>query len=433
MSTINTNGLDVNYPIPGQNNSSQGFRTNFASIKNNLDIAGTEISDLQNKVVLKSALANSTINNDMANTLISNAATLNFRATTYNLGSALSGQVGIDTALADVQYGTVSEDITLSFYNWAPVGTERKIELQFNISNANAQINFPSAVVANADYGLTMIENYDNDGLSYVTAPYGVTQLNFTLISTDCGDTIYIEPNNRPFRATQITERTPPSTGYVGDTTGTVCMDPALDQLTVTTTYANDVILTSGSTSQLYTDLPIVFTAGPAGVTTETNLTLGTTYYVRNVISSTTFTVSSTVGGANVNLTGNVAVMYANPVGYVYVATDNYNSTPYEKNVSRTYSNGLITVTNTTSLANNAPVHFINFANVANNGGLDGNLVYYIKSVVDAGNITVSRTRTNGVAGTQVTLSDYNPGTTFCTACATIGNDIWKRIPLTPF
>ena len=28
-STINTNGLDVNYPIPGKNNSSQGFRNNY--------------------------------------------------------------------------------------------------------------------------------------------------------------------------------------------------------------------------------------------------------------------------------------------------------------------------------------------------------------------------------------------------------------------
>jgi hypothetical protein len=53
MSAINTNGLDVNYPIPGQNNSSQGFRNNFASIKTNLDTAGSEISELQNKVVFK--------------------------------------------------------------------------------------------------------------------------------------------------------------------------------------------------------------------------------------------------------------------------------------------------------------------------------------------------------------------------------------------
>jgi len=76
MSSINTNSLDVNYPIPGQNNTTQGFRDNFTNIKTNLDIAGDEISDLQNKVVLKSALANSVLNNDMANTVIANAATL---------------------------------------------------------------------------------------------------------------------------------------------------------------------------------------------------------------------------------------------------------------------------------------------------------------------------------------------------------------------
>ena len=52
-SAINTNGIDVNYPIPGQNNSSQGFRNNFNAIKTNIDTAGTEITDLQNKVVKK--------------------------------------------------------------------------------------------------------------------------------------------------------------------------------------------------------------------------------------------------------------------------------------------------------------------------------------------------------------------------------------------
>ena len=75
MSTINTNGINVNYPVPGQNQSSQGFRNNFNSIVTNLNIAATEITDLQTNAVLKAALANTTLNNDMANTLISNAAT----------------------------------------------------------------------------------------------------------------------------------------------------------------------------------------------------------------------------------------------------------------------------------------------------------------------------------------------------------------------
>jgi len=46
-SKINTSGIDVTYPIAGQDNDTQGFRTNFTSIKNNLTYAGTEITALQ--------------------------------------------------------------------------------------------------------------------------------------------------------------------------------------------------------------------------------------------------------------------------------------------------------------------------------------------------------------------------------------------------
>ena len=93
MSQINTNGINTNYPVPGQNNSSQGFRDNFSQIRTNLDTAANEITDLQNKVVVKAALDDTVINNDMANTLISNASTRGFRSTSYNLGNALSGTV----------------------------------------------------------------------------------------------------------------------------------------------------------------------------------------------------------------------------------------------------------------------------------------------------------------------------------------------------
>ena len=61
MSNINTNGININYPVPGTNNSTQGFRDNFASIKNNLTSAKTEITDLQSKVLVKSALSDTTL------------------------------------------------------------------------------------------------------------------------------------------------------------------------------------------------------------------------------------------------------------------------------------------------------------------------------------------------------------------------------------
>ena len=233
MSTINTNGINVNYPVPGQNQSSQGFRDNFSSIVTNLNTAATEITDLQNNAVLKSALANTTLNNNMANTLISNASTRSFRATTYNLGNALAGTVLVNASLGDVQYGTVSANTTLQFGSWAPTGTQQSIQLQLAVSNANAVISFPASVVSsNNNYGVTILENYANvANVATVTAPYGVSQLNYTITTTDCGNTLYITPTNRPYQTTEIQVRTPPPTGFPGDTEGTVAVGPGYNQL----------------------------------------------------------------------------------------------------------------------------------------------------------------------------------------------------------
>ena len=423
MSTINTNGLNVNYPVPGVNNNSQGFRDNFNTIKTNLDVAGTEITDLQTNVVLKSALQNSVLNNDMANTLISNAAVRSFRHTTYNLGNSLSGTVLIDVSLGDVQIGTVSGNVTFTFGSWAPTGTQSNVQLQLSVSNANAVISFPEQVIqSNGNYGTTLLENYANvANVPTVTVPYGVTQLDYNLSSIDCGDTITIEPYNRPQQTTQVQQRLVPPTGFLGDVAGTITLGNVYNQLSISSSNSADYF-TTANTAQLYTDLPIVFT----GVTMEANVTVGTTYYVRNVVSSTTFSVSSSLGGANVNLAGNASPtssMYGNPVSYTYVCTDTYDATTNERNVlSTTVTTNVVTLNNTTSLVTNAPIIFN-----ANIGGIVANTIYYIKSI-SSPNITVSQSRTNGVADTVVTLTTDTTGTT---ANIYIGSDIWKRIALT--
>jgi hypothetical protein len=226
MSTINTNGIDVNYPVPGVNNNSQGFRDNFASIKNNINIAATEISDLQNKVVLKQALDGTTLNNDMANSVISNAATRGFRATTNNLGNALSGTVLVNVSLADVHYGTIAGDTILSFGSWAPTNTQSNVELNLSISNNQATISFPSSVTISPDSGVTTLENYANvSNVATLTVPYGVSEVDFRISTIDCGNTLTIEPINRPRVATQIQPRTPTAVGAQGDVAGTTCFD----------------------------------------------------------------------------------------------------------------------------------------------------------------------------------------------------------------
>jgi len=55
--------------------------------------------------------------------------------------------------------------------------------------------------------------------------------------------------------------------------------------------------ITVTSTDILYTNMPIVFSASAGGITA------GTTYYVKSIVSNTTFTISTTPSGSTLNLT----------------------------------------------------------------------------------------------------------------------------------
>lgn len=51
-STINSNNINILYPVAGQDNDTQGFRDNFRNIKNNLTTAANEITAIQANVAL---------------------------------------------------------------------------------------------------------------------------------------------------------------------------------------------------------------------------------------------------------------------------------------------------------------------------------------------------------------------------------------------
>jgi hypothetical protein len=437
MSTINTNSIDANYPVPGQNNSTQGFRNNFAAIKQNLNLASTEITDLQNKVVLKSALANSTLNNDMANTLISNASTLGFRASTYNLGNAITGTVTVDLTLGDVQYGNLAGNIFLNFGSWAPTNTVSNVTLQLGRPNTNADysIVFPTEAIFSDNYGWSLVENSATpNGLATLTFPHNVTQLNLLISTVDCGNTLYVQPINRPFQTNQIQKRTPPSTGQLGDVVGTVCVDPGTTQLLITGANT-DPFFTTSDTSELTPGLPVTIT----GVSLEANIVVGNTYYVRNVVSNTTFTLSDTAGGANIAIASNVTgnTMLLNPVQYMYIAVEDfsasYNTNP--ASLSSTTSPNLIVCTGFTNVANNNPIIFSGEAANVEALGLEPNKVYYVKNAWSGNStITVSEFRNNGVAGIEYqgiqTVDSANISADFT---AFDGSDIFRRVPLQPF
>lgn len=305
MSQINTNGINVNYPVPGQNNSSQGFRDNFGQIRTNLNTAATEITDLQNKVVLKAALDNSVLNNDMANAQISNCSTRGFRGTTFNLGNALAGTVLVDVNKADVHYGTVTGNVTLQFGSWAPTNTESSVTLRLAVANADAVISLPSQVVSsNNNFGTTLLENYNVIGnTATITAPANTEVLEFTFTSLDCGNTINVTPTNRPYQSTQIITRTPPPTGLPGDVAGTVSVDAnyvyvctgdfdsTLYSKVVANTFNSGNIIQLNNTTNLVADAPIIFTGNVD--TANTNLAANTVYYIKTV-ASPNITISAT-------------------------------------------------------------------------------------------------------------------------------------------
>jgi hypothetical protein len=267
MSNINTNAIDTTYPTPGVNNSTQGFRDNFTSIKQNLNAAGTEISDIQSKAIVKSALTGTSLNNDMANTLLSNAAIQGFRAKTYNLGSNLAETVLVNVSKADVQYGTITQNTAITFAAWPPSGTQANVQLILTVANSSAYITFPTTTVNSSGNIVTgmnpsarLLENYSSNGAivadttytNMVSIPSGVTELHYNFSTIDCGATLDVEPTNRNQKADQITTRTPTRTGLRGDMPGHVCADGSYMYVCVgtydgTTTIWGKVALTAVS------------------------------------------------------------------------------------------------------------------------------------------------------------------------------------------
>lgn len=150
-SNINPNNIDATYPIAGQDNDSQGFRDNFTNIKTNFEYAETEIDDLQAKVVLKSALTGSTLDNDMAGALIENAKLQGTRFTKVDTANT-TGNVSVDFSAGPYhKIGTVTGNVNLAFTNLPAAGNYAEWTVELTQGATQYTVTLPSAVsVGNA-------------------------------------------------------------------------------------------------------------------------------------------------------------------------------------------------------------------------------------------------------------------------------------------
>ena len=144
-SNINPNNIDTTYPVAGQDNDSQGFRDNFTNIKNNFTETQTEINDLQTKVVVKSALTGTTIDNDFAGSVMKAAETRDIRETVVAQGTT-SGTVTLNYASGPYHTVTTSGNITLAFSNLPATSKHGKLRLAVTVANVAHTLTFPSAV-----------------------------------------------------------------------------------------------------------------------------------------------------------------------------------------------------------------------------------------------------------------------------------------------
>ena len=175
-SNIVPGNIDGTYPKAGQDNSSQGFRDNFSSTKNNFTEAKTEIEDLQtNKANLNSA------NNFSGNT-IQNAVFKDNSETVFAHGSVSSGSVTLNHENGHYQTLTITANTTFAFSNF-PTGSVGRIILDITVEpTSTGVLTFPSAVIK-AD-NVT-----GSDGTSdQITT--GLGRVLFEFISPDGGTTV---------------------------------------------------------------------------------------------------------------------------------------------------------------------------------------------------------------------------------------------------
>jgi hypothetical protein len=198
-SSINPNNIDGAYPVAGQDNNSQGFRDNFTNTKTNFAYAANEITDLQNKAVLKSALTGTTLNNNMLGSLLTNAVIEDFGATRVSLGT-IAGTVTVNYTAGHYQTVTTTGSLSVAFTNFLAAGITCLVTVQVTVTDATYTLTLPSAVSVNASgiQGLNTTTNV----ISFPVA--GVYTYQF--ITSDGGSTITINEVNKqiqPFNNSQ--------------------------------------------------------------------------------------------------------------------------------------------------------------------------------------------------------------------------------------
>ena len=219
-SNINPNNIDGAYPVAGQDNDSQGFRTNFTNIKNNFVNSKSEIEDLQNKAIVKSALTGTTVNNNMGGTVFQSAEIRDMRETRVDFGTT-SGTLALDHTAAPNYTVTTSGNVSLSFTGFPAAGKVGRIRFEITVTNVAHTMTLPSSV-SKGNTGIAGL-------LGTILTFNEIGSYLFEFWTDDGGTTVHIEDKTRNrtyFHSSvlQLQPRTPTNVGAAGDVAGMIAV-----------------------------------------------------------------------------------------------------------------------------------------------------------------------------------------------------------------
>lgn len=189
-SQINPSNIDGTYPVAGQDNNSQGFRTNFTNTSTNFQYAAQEITDLQNKAVLKTALTGTTLNNDMQGSPLSNALLSDMAEELVTLGT-VSGNITVDFSAGPVQTVTLGASGIVDITNWPVSGASGTVTLSVTVSNTAYTLTIPTTATVN-NVGIQGLNSSTNTITFAAAGTYA-----FAFSSFDAGATIRVTETNK--------------------------------------------------------------------------------------------------------------------------------------------------------------------------------------------------------------------------------------------
>jgi hypothetical protein len=401
-SAINPNTIDVDFPVAGVDNDSQGFRDNFTAIKTGLDTAKSEITTLQTYSAKLGNDAGTEVVNDFGGNIISNAKTSRVYANAYQ--TYATSNTNISWNDGEYQAIEMRGNFKLTFIDWPEAdgygkmrielksnGTARTVtfaagsgySLKKEIGTALVTVPSTGGAVRNAQLGLVGSTQFSFPTASFTTITGAGFQVGNMLTGSGLTNDVVISvvDNISTTATTTVATLTIPYNDIV---TGT------------------DTVVSMGAAITSITDGDPITLPNVTGVGALSALQV---YYVYKD------------GGGNIKLSTTQSPYTA------IVSSGTYTGGPQSATFRQSANSNRVTVGDSTKMYVNMPIRFTG----TGFGGVSEATDYYVHSVIDSTGIRLSTTAggvpiaLTGASGTLTIVPRTVLTTTFNSQTVTAG------------